>query len=54
MYLTLRVGKFPDTMEALVQRHLDKEDEQSALITCDLYKGTFEVCMGGCRSTPVG
>ena len=25
--LTLRVGKFPDTMEALVKRHLDKGDE---------------------------
>ena len=42
VYLTLRVGKFPDVMERLVQRHLDKGDEQSALITCDLYKGTFE------------
>ena len=42
VYLTLRVGKFPDVMEQLVQRHLDKGDEQSALITCDLYKGTFE------------
>ena len=42
VYLTLRAGKFPDTMEALVQRHLNNGDEQSALITCDLYKSTFE------------
>jgi hypothetical protein len=41
VYLTLRVGKFPDTMEALVRRHLDKGDEMSAFVTCDLYKGTF-------------
>ena len=43
VYLTLRVGKFPDTMEALVKRHLDKGDEMSAFVTCDLYKGTFSV-----------
>lgn len=42
VYVALRVGKFPDTMEALVSRHVEKKDEQSALITCDLYKGTFE------------
>jgi len=42
VYLTLRVAKFPDTMEALVKKHMDKDDTQSALITCDLYKGTFE------------
>ena len=42
VYLTLRVGKFPDVMEQLARRHLDKGDEQSALVTCDLYKATFE------------
>lgn len=42
VYITLRVGKFPDTMEALAQRHLDKNDAESALITCDLYKSTFD------------
>jgi hypothetical protein len=42
VYLALRVGKFPDTMEALARRHIAKDDETSALITCDLYKGTFE------------
>uniref|UniRef100_A0A7S0KD03 Uncharacterized protein n=1 Tax=Micromonas pusilla TaxID=38833 RepID=A0A7S0KD03_MICPS len=42
VYITLRVGKFPDVMEQLARRHLDKGDEQSALVTCDLYKATFE------------
>ena len=41
VYLTLRVGKFPDAMEALTQKHLDKHDEMSAFVTCDLYKSTF-------------
>ena len=41
VYLTLRVGKFPDAMEALVEKHLRKRDEMSAFVTCDLYKSTF-------------
>ena len=41
VYLTLRVGKFPDAMEALAQKHLDKKDEMSCFVTCDLYKSTF-------------
>jgi hypothetical protein len=41
VFLTLRVGKFPDAMEALAQRHLEKKDEMSAFVTCDLYKSTF-------------
>ena len=42
VYLTLRVGKFPDAMEALAKKHVEKGDEQSALVTCDLYKASFE------------
>jgi len=41
VYVTTRVGKFPSCMEGLVRRHLERGDEQSALITCDLYKSTF-------------
>jgi hypothetical protein len=41
IYVTTQVGKFPSCMEGLVQRHLDRGDDQSALITCDLYKATF-------------
>jgi hypothetical protein len=41
VFLTLRVGKFPDAMEALAQKHLEKKDEMSAFVTCDLYKSTF-------------
>ena len=41
MYVTTQIGKFPSSMEGLVKRHLDRGDEQSALITCDLYKSTF-------------
>jgi hypothetical protein len=41
VYVTTQVGKFPSSMEGLVRRHLNKGDEQSALITCDLYKSTF-------------
>ncbi len=42
-YLTLRVGKFPEQMEQLTQKHLSKSpsDEMSAFVTCDLYKSTF-------------
>ena len=36
VYLT-RVGKFPDTMERLVKRHLDKGDEIAAFVARDLY-----------------
>ena len=39
VYLTLRVGKFPDTMEALVKRHLDKGDEMSAFVTAICTRG---------------
>jgi hypothetical protein len=42
VYLTVRVAKFPEVMEALVKRHTDKGDEMSALVTCDLYKTTFD------------
>ena len=41
VYVTTQVGKFPSSMEGLVHRHLKRGDEQSALITCDLYKTTF-------------
>ena len=41
VYCHLRVGKFPDTIEALVRRHLDKGDEMSAFVTCDVYKSAF-------------
>lgn len=41
VYVTTQIGKFPSSMEGLVKRHLDRGDEQSALITCDLYKSTF-------------
>lgn len=41
VYVTTQVGKFPSSMEGLVRRHLNRGDEQSALITCDLYKSTF-------------
>lgn len=42
VYLTLRAGKFPAEMEALAQKHLEKQDEMSAFVTCDLYKSTFD------------
>jgi hypothetical protein len=29
-------------MEALAQKHLEKQDEMSAFVTCDLYKSTFD------------
>jgi hypothetical protein len=41
VYVTTQIGKFPSSMEGLVRRHLKRNDEQSALITCDLYKATF-------------
>ena len=43
VYLTLRVGKFPDTMEALVKRHLDKGDEMSRLWRAICTRGVFVV-----------
>lgn len=41
VYVTTQIGKFPSSMEGLVRRHLKRDDVQSALITCDLYKSTF-------------
>jgi len=41
VYVTTQIGKFPSSMEGLVRRHLKRNDAQSALITCDLYKSTF-------------
>mmetsp|Transcript_19791 Transcript_19791/g.23745 ORF Transcript_19791/g.23745 Transcript_19791/m.23745 type:complete len:422 (+) Transcript_19791:115-1380(+) len=37
VYMTTRVGKFPEVMERLVDNHLGKNDETSALITCEWY-----------------
>jgi hypothetical protein len=34
-FLFLKVGSFPDVFETLTQEHLDKGDQQSALITCE-------------------
>lgn len=34
-FLFLKVGSFPDVFETLAQEHLDKGDQQSALITCE-------------------
>lgn len=35
----LQVGKFPDVMERLIDGHLAKGDETSALVTVDWYQG---------------
>ncbi|KAK3235867.1 hypothetical protein CYMTET_53958 [Cymbomonas tetramitiformis] len=38
VYITTKVGKFPDTVEQLAQAHLDKGDEVSSLVTGEFYQ----------------
>jgi hypothetical protein len=41
-YLTMKVGRFPSSLRGLVERHLERKDEESALVACDVFKNQFQ------------
>ena len=41
-YLTMKVGRFPSALRGLVERHLERKDEESALVACDVFKNQFQ------------